>query len=658
MGRRTKKTVPRSVTSLGRVLIDVVVLIAAFGLAFLVRFDGQLPPQMFKRLVFLLPYVVALQYGCLMVAGVHRFAWRYMSLRECGPIIKALLAPAILFVAVRIASGAVVDVYAAAQYALVPFSIIVINFGVACLGIAGVRVLRRIWGDRLARNERLAERGEPLVTILIGAGDAGALVASEINDRPDLGMSVVGFLDDDEAKHGQVIHGIPVVGATDSLGRQCARLGVEQAIITIATASGEDIRRLVSLCDEADVPARIIPGIAEILDGRVNLSLIRDVSIEDLLGREPIDLEAELVGPFLASRRVMVTGAGGSIGSELCRQVANLRPSRLFLVERAEPLLFNVHRELTRSYPTLEIVPLICDVTDQQRVDKIMAAHQPDVIFHAAAHKHVPMMERNPGEAVKNNVLGTRVVADAADAHGVGAFVLISTDKAVNPSSIMGATKRVAELYLQALSRRSKTRYVAVRFGNVLGSTGSVIPIFKEQIERGGPVTVTHPDMVRYFMTIPEASQLVLQAGAMGEGGEIFVLDMGTPVKIVDLARDLIRLSGLVPNEDIAIEFVGVRPGEKLFEELGFDGEKMDRTRHNKIFVGKLVSPLEDTIVEGISRLRRLCEDGDPAVVRSALRELVPEMVTGAEDANRPRESGDVVRPEAISKPASASQLA
>jgi len=313
---------------------------------------------------------------------------------------------------------------------------------------------------------------------------------------------------------------------------------------------------------------------------------------------------------------------------------------------------------LTRSYPTLEIVPLICDVTDQQRVDRIMAAHQPDVIFHAAAHKHVPMMERNPGEAVKNNVIGTRVVADAADAHGVGAFVLISTDKAVNPSSIMGATKRVAELYLQALSRRSKTRYVAVRFGNVLGSTGSVIPIFKEQIERGGPVTVTHPDMVRYFMTIPEASQLVLQAGAMGEGGEIFVLDMGTPVKIVDLARDLIRLSGLVPNEDIEIEFVGVRPGEKLFEELGFDGEKMDRTRHSKIFVGKLVSQPEETIVDGISRLRGLCEDGDPAVVRSALQELVPEMVAGAGNANRPRESGDVVRPEAVSTPSNVSQLA
>ena len=408
---------------------------------------------------------------------------------------------------------------------------------------------------------------------------------------------------------------------------------IEQVVITIARASGGAIRDIVRRCEEAGVKVQIIPGIGEILDGKVALSAIRPVQIDDLLGRDTVVLEAELVGHFLSRRSVLVTGAGGSIGSEICRQVAKLNPERLVLFERAEPALFNILRELRQSFPALEIAPVLGDVTDAERVASTLDNFSPHVIFHAAAHKHVPLVEENPGEAIRNNVMGTRCIADAADRTGVESFVMVSTDKAVNPTSVMGATKRVAEIYIQALAQTSKTRFVAVRFGNVLGSAGSVVPIFQSQIEQGGPVTVTHPKMTRYFMTIPEASQLVMQAGAMGAGGEIFVLDMGKPVYIVDLARDLIKLSGLEPDVDIPITFTGVRPGEKLFEEIGFDAEKMDKTRHPKIFTGRLQPSLISDVRRHITTLQGCLTARNRDEVLAALTAAVPEMQEDARES-------------------------
>jgi FlaA1/EpsC-like NDP-sugar epimerase len=479
--------------------------------------------------------------------------------------------------------------------------------------------------------------------LLIGAGSAGVQVARQVASRPDMGIAPVGFLDDDPIKHGSEVHGVRVLGGTEALVDMVSRHQITEVIITIAHASTAEIRRIVGLCDEAGVTTKIIPGLHEILDGRVELSRIRSVSIDDLLGREAVSLDLDLVSSFIAGQSVLVTGAGGSIGSELCRQIARLAPERLVLVERAEPSLFYVHRELHAAFPDLEIVAAMADVGDGERIDAIFERYTPQVVFHAAAHKHVPLMEHNAGEAIKNNVFGTRTVARAADRFRAGTFVLVSTDKAVNPTSVMGATKRVAEVLVQAMGQGSETRYVAVRFGNVLGSAGSVIPIFREQIAAGGPVTVTHPDMQRYFMTIPEASQLVVQAGAMGEGGEIFALDMGEPVRIVDLAEDMIRLSGLEPGADIDIVFSGIRPGEKLFEELGFDAEAMDKTRHPKIFQGNLEPMSAPDVDLHLERIGACRQSETRAEVMEALRGLVPELQEDARE--RPRLPGDPPHP-------------
>ncbi len=619
-----------------RHLADLLVLACAFMLAVILRFDGIPEWSQLKKFLIMWPYVVVFQYGLLFVFGVTRFAWRYVGLREAARISLALGVAAVVFFVARLVSGELLERHVAARYALVPIGVIVFNYLLTFVGVTGVRVLRRLWAERVQTHRLRQGVTKHTKVLLIGAGRAGVVVAKELANRPDLGLQPVGFIDDDPHKLGTTIHGVRVLGRSSELGELVKRHKVEEVVITIASASGGTIRNLVKRCDEVSVPAKIIPGISEILDGKVNLSRIRQVSIEDLLGREAVHLDMELVAGLVTDRSVVVTGAGGSIGSELCRQLSRLGPREIVLVERAEPALFLIHREMTADYPSIESVPALCDVNDADRVAAVFERHKPHVVFHAAAHKHVPMMEWNPGEAVKNNVFGTRTVADAADRCGVGTFMLVSTDKAVNPTSIMGTSKRVAEIYLQALSARSNTKYVAVRFGNVLGSTGSVIPIFKDQIEAGGPVTVTHPDMKRYFMTIPEASQLVIQAGAMGKGGEIFVLDMGEPVRIVDLAHDLIKLSGFEPEVDINVEFVGVRPGEKLFEEFAFDAEQMDKTRHPKIYVGRLSPRPWDDVTHGLTSMAELGDAPTREQVRAALKALVPEMqadATSDEDA-------------------------
>lgn len=606
------------------------VLSLAYFLAFLLRFEGWPPFGMVKGLVLTWPYAVGFQYAVLVALGVPKFAWSYVGLREARRIGLALALAALGLGAVRIAAEAFGHRHYFFGYAVIPFGVIAIDFMLAMLGTGGVRVLRRILAERSSRLRGPVRRSHAPVlqpTLLIGAGQAGVSVAREIAAHPGLAFGLVGFLDDDAMKVGTMIEGLTVLGPTARVGEIAEKLGVKQAIITIARADGKQIRRIQQLCADQGISVKIVPGVHEILDGKVNLSRIREVSIEDLLGRDAVHLDSDLVERFVRGRRVLVTGAGGSIGSELCRQVAQLSPEALVLVERSEYHLFLIHQELLEAFPALALVPAICDVCDLERLDAVFAEQAPQVVIHAAAHKHVPMMEWNPGEAVKNNVFGTRAVADAADKHAVEAFVLISTDKAVNPSSVMGATKRVAEMYVQALSQRSSTKYVAVRFGNVLGSAGSVIPIFKAQIAKGGPVMVTHPEMQRYFMTIPEASQLVLQAASMGHGGEIYVLDMGEPVKIVDLARDLIRLSGFVVDEDIRIQFSGVRPGEKLFEELGFDAEKMRKTRHPKIFDGTMLARDWEAMSDVLVLLLEATREPTALRIRDALRSVVPEMV-------------------------------
>jgi FlaA1/EpsC-like NDP-sugar epimerase len=460
---------------------------------------------------------------------------------------------------------------------------------------------------------------------VIGAGDAGEMLMREITRTYAHRYEPVGFLDDAPVKQNERIHGVPVIGRIDDVVLLTKRERIDEIILAIPTMTGQDIRRIVELCRPTSASIRTLPGVDSLIDGRVTVSQLAEVAIEDLLGRAPVTLDAGAAQDFLRNRVVLVTGAGGSIGSELCKQICRFGPKRLVLVEQAENNLFEVHRALLAEFPNVPVTPIIADICDSRRLDSVFGDARPAVVFHAAAHKHVPMMESNPGEAIKNNVFGTKKLADAAHRHGVEHFVMVSTDKAVNPTSVMGVSKRTAEIYVQALSQRSRTQFVTVRFGNVLGSAGSVIPIFKQQIAAGGPVMVTHPEMQRYFMTIPEACQLILQAGTMGRGGEIFVLDMGKPVKIVDLARDLIRLSGYVPDEDIAIEFSGIRPGEKLFEELSFDSEKATKTRHPKIFVGTFRPYPWEAVERGLERLHALSEGSAPNAIRSAFQELVPE---------------------------------
>jgi FlaA1/EpsC-like NDP-sugar epimerase len=451
------------------------------------------------------------------------------------------------------------------------------------------------------------------------------MVAKEIASRGDMKLRVVGFVDDDPEKLGSQIQGVKVLGTTEDLPALVHQLGVDHVVITIADTSRLSIRRIVEICEQIPIKVRIVPGLYEILQGNVGITRIRDVEIEDLLGRAPVQLDtAELAG-FLSDRVVLVSGAGGSIGSELVRQIARFSPAALVLVERAEFALFEIQREVERRFPGLRVVPVVADVGDAPRLRAVLERERPRVVLHAAAHKHVPLMEENPAEAVKNNVLATAVLAELAGELGVEAFVFVSTDKAVRPTSVMGASKRLGELVIQGLDQRYATRYVAVRFGNVMGSTGSVIPIFREQIARGGPVTVTHPDMQRYFMTIPEAAQLVLQAGAMGRGGEIFILDMGKPVRILDLARDMITLSGFKPGDDIEIAFTGLRPGEKLSEELSLSGEQLVATRHPAISIGRLAAHSPAVIDQALAQLRVLCAEEREDEIRIQLGDLVPE---------------------------------
>jgi FlaA1/EpsC-like NDP-sugar epimerase len=615
-----------------QVISDVAVLCGAFFLAYLLRFDFQINEYFFDNALNQLPFVVFVQFASLFLVGAYSIIWRYVSLDDIKAFLKAAVISAVILLLIRLLVSS--EQFSRWQ---VPLSIILMDTGLAFAGLLTLRILRRFaYEVSEKRTFQLGKRRiKPKTTLFVGAGRIGALAVRDVIGRADAELEVKGFVDDDRRKKGGSVSGVKVLGTTDDLARLVDELNIEQVVIAIDQAQGKDIRRVLDVCRDIPVKARIVPSLHEIIHGRVQVSRIRDVQIEDLLGRETVQLDDENLHEFLSGKVVMVTGAGGSIGSELVRQVAEFDPKLILLVERTEFVLFQIERELVKNFPETRFVPLIADIGDAPRMREIFAEYKPAVVFHAAAHKHVPLMETNPTEAIKNNVLATQTIGKLAGEFGVKDFVLISTDKAVNPTSVMGASKRIAEIVLQDLNRIYSTNYVAVRFGNVLGSAGSVVPIFREQILKGEAITVTSKEMTRYFMTIPEASALVLQAGALGKGGEIFILDMGKPVKILDLAEDMIRLSGLQPYEDIDIVFTGVRQGEKLFEELEITGENLLRTTHPKIFIGKIATYSSEEVANIVSNFRQAVEENSAPKIRRLFNHFLPEAKI-TEDKNAP----------------------
>ena len=550
-------------------------------------------------------------------AGLYRRVWAYASTRELRLIVAAVSAASLLVTVI------VVLMRYAQLYAAIPRTVFVIDWLLSIAAVGAPRfALRMLRESRPGR--ALASRGKRGV-LVVGAGDAGALVVREMQKNPQANLQPVAYLDDDPDKQGHEIHGVPVVGALADLSREIETRPVDEVIVAIPSAPGSVLRRVAEVCRAKGVPFRTMPGIYELLGGVVSVNRLREVDITDLLRREPVAIEQERLGRRLGGKRVLVTGAGGSIASELCRQIARWGPGEMILLGHGENSIFEIALELEESFPSLPLHTVIADIRDVERVETVFAAHRPEVIFHAAAHKHVTLMEKNVEEAVTNNVLGTQNVVNAALAYDVERLVMISTDKAVRPTSVMGATKRIAEMVVQDAANRSGSAYSVVRFGNVLGSRGSVVPLFKYQIAQGGPVTVTHPDAERYFMTIPEAVHLVLQASALGQNGEMFVLNMGDPVRITDLAEDLIRLSGLEPGRDIEIVYTGLRPGEKLTEELWDKGAEYQSTGHPDITRLVETALLQGEALEKtIRELLRLAVEGDADAIVLLLDEIIP----------------------------------
>jgi FlaA1/EpsC-like NDP-sugar epimerase len=608
---------------------DIACCLASILIALLVRFEFN-PSRALPYVAMIaqrLPALLLVRIAAYTAFGLYNRLWEFASVRELVAIAKAgTVASVGDFILLHIIEGP--GFPRSATLLMWIFNICL------CGGVRLLARLRREWvlaaraGQRVGRDSRADsastieppsprwEAGRLTRALIVGAGEAGVMAAKELRTHPELGYDVVGFVDDDLSKQGYMLADLRVLGTRKDLAALVARHDVDDIIIAMPSAPGRVVKEIVAACEGLGTRVKTLPGVYELIDGKVDASHIRDVQIEDLLRREQIKVDLAQIGSYLSGRRVLVTGAGGSIGRELCRQVARFEPESLVLLGHAENDIYEIDLELRETFPGLRTVPVIGDIRDAARMEGVFGRQEPNVVFHAAAHKHVPLMEVNPEEAITNNVFGTWNVATAADRHGASRFVLISTDKAVEPVSVMGSTKRAAELIVQALDKHSKTKFIAVRFGNVLGSRGSVIPLFKRQIEAGGPITITHPDMTRYFMTIPEAVQLVIQAAAMGEGGEVFVLDMGEPVRIVDLARDLVRLSGLDPDRDIEMKFTGVRPGEKLFEELLTAEEGTVATCHERVFVAKSSAALDGSIQEFLETCRELAAGGETGAAR------------------------------------------
>jgi FlaA1/EpsC-like NDP-sugar epimerase len=593
------------------VMLDVVGWVLSTLVAVALRLDGfGAVPAYAGQVAAFLAVAIPCKFLAIWRLGLYRRYWRYASIDELLLIALAVVTGGL---------GAAVVYWVVEPFlglgARLPRSVPILDAMITLVYVGGTRFLPRL-SEHLRLKARGREHDERV--LIVGAGWAGTMIARELLANPQLKLQPVGFVDDDPAKLGSTIQGVPVLGPRQEIPALARDYGVSKVIIAMPRAPGSVIREVRTVCERAKIQTKTIPGVFEIISGKVRVTQLRDVQIEDLLGREPVKIDEQAAAELVQGLTVLVTGAGGSIGSEICRQVARLGAARLVLLGHGENSIFDIYHELAPKCGQVELVPVIADIRDQGRMERVFAEFTPQVVFHAAAHKHVPLMELNAEEAVTNNVLGTAALLAAGEAVGVSHFVFISTDKAVSPSSVMGATKLVAEQLVYQAARRTGRAYVSVRFGNVLASRGSVVPLFQRQIAAGGPVTVTHPDMCRYFMTIPEAVQLVLQAAAMGKGGETFVLDMGQPVKIVDLARDLIELSGLELGRDIEIVYTGLRPGEKLVEQLFSHDEEVERTAHQKVFRVRNGRPSAE--VQGlVAELVRAAQAGDSARVRALL---------------------------------------
>jgi FlaA1/EpsC-like NDP-sugar epimerase len=602
--------------SIWQVAVDAVLVACAWWLAWNLRFDAGRPVYYDRYLEWsIVLLVVAVKLPVFALSGFYNRWWRYVSTRDMWVTLRGVV----------LGSVAVFLVFSLFNIhrVAVPRGVWFIDLLVCAALVAGSRLLARTLIER-PLSGRIVGRGKDVV--VVGAGDAGQLVVKEMQRNPALGYSPIGLIDDDPRKRNLRLHGVRVLGTVDDLERVVRDRQPDEVLIAIPSASGQLRARIVEITGKFDIPVKTLPSIAELVSGDADLARqLRPVQVEDVLGREPVEIDFASVSGYLTGEVVLVTGAGGSIGSELCRQIVRIEPQKLVLLDNAEPALFEIERELVRERGFLAAAAVVGDVKDPAKLRQVFDKYRPGVVFHAAAYKHVAMMEANPIEAVRNNTLGTRVLADVAIEYGAKRLVLVSTDKAANPRTVMGQSKAIAEWIVEAWGNRDgvETRFVAVRFGNVLGSSGSVIPIFRRQIERGGPVTVTHPEMTRFFMTIPEAVQLIVQAGAIGGRGQVYVLDMGEPVRIVDLAERMIRLSGKEPGSDVAIEFIGPAPGEKLHEELVGDGELVSASPHPKI---DLITqpPVDAAWLEGeLARLEQLVVDGDTLELVGALNRLV-----------------------------------
>ena len=588
------------------VLFDAAVLSIVPFVALLLRLDGDTSSEHFNVLLNVVLLGVIIKLAVFSFYGIYNRIWRYATIKDMfaiigactiGGVIVALLG--LLFLDVKLPRSIYIISY-------------ILDVGMICFSRLVVRMLLLMSqsDDDLPENS----------LVIIGAGDAGAMIAREMIQRGE-GKKLLGFLDDDDAKVGKRILGYPVLGTSDDIAEIARQNDIKEIIIAMPSVKGSIIRGIADKCKQTGGKVKVLPGIYELIDGKVSMQQLRNIDIEDLLRRDSIQLDMQAISAYIEGKTVLVTGAGGSIGSELCRQISKARPEKLLLLGRGENSIYEIHQELIERFGPDMYIPIIADIRDKDRLETVFSRYKPQLVFHAAAHKHVPLMEAQPEEAVKNNIFGTRNVALAADKHGAEAFVMISTDKAVNPTSVMGATKRIAELVVQDINKHSKTMYAIVRFGNVLGSRGSVVPLFKKQIAKGGPITITDPEMVRYFMTIPEAAQLVLQAGTFSKGGEVFLLDMGEPVKILDMARDLVSLHGLVPDKDIKFVFTGLRPGEKLYEELLTAEEGTQKTNHDRIFQAPIV---EEVTEETMKLINGLQGEKDTKNILMTIKELIP----------------------------------
>lgn len=596
---------------------DILLISLAVWLAFLLRFDGQIPNHYFSQgtlvsfifltLIFSLPVFYFLK--------LYSSSWSYVSTQELISLFKGTLL-AFLF------TGAALLIFRDfPQFSGFPRSTLFISYFLVFLFCGGIRFSKRIY-LQLFQTGTKAEKER---TLIVGAGDAGEQILRSILISKNSSYLPVGFVDDNPTKRGEMIHGLKVLGEIDDIPQIAERYQIEEMIIALPSAGSKAIRRAVEIGRKAGLKKiKVVPSIAEIINGEVSLGNLREVQVEDLLGREPVSLDTKSIENFIQNKTVLITGAAGSIGSELCRQIAKFKPSLLVVLDQDETGIFNISEELEDKFPRLKISSEICDIQDEEKINQIFNRYHPSVIFHAAAYKHVPLMEVHPDGAVKNNIFGTKIVAETAIKYGVEKLIFVSTDKAVNPTSIMGATKRVGEMICQVLNKKNLTKFISVRFGNVLDSRGSVIPIFRGQIKKGGPVEVTHPEMKRYFMITPEACLLVMQAGAMGQGGEVFVLDMGNPIKILDLAKEMIRLSGFEPDKDIPIVFTGARPGEKFFEEILTAEEGTVATQNQKIFMAKLSEVDEEKLNQGLESLREAVKKSNREEIVNTLKALLP----------------------------------